>query len=344
MQHDAKALSAMLARLAPALAAELLPNGRRNGPEWRCGSLAGEAGQSFAVRIFGMRAGVWSDFASGESGDALDLVAAVLFGGDIKPAMDWARAWLALTDAPAGPERRREPPPQTSREAEQADEAKRRAKALSLFLASQEGLAKTPVAAYLAGRGIDLAELGRTPRALRFRRALWCQEVVASLPAMVAAITDGQGVHIATHRTWLARTAEGWTKAPLREAKKTYGSYAGGFIPLQRGASGKPLREAPEGDVVAIAEGIETALSIAVCCPDLRVIAAVALSNMARIVLPDSIRTVIVCADNDLPDNHAAKRGLIAAIKHFSGPPGRIVRLARPSTGKDFNDMLRARF
>ncbi len=333
----------MLAQQAPALAAELLPNGRRNGVEWRCGSLAGEAGQSLSVRIFGVRAGLWSDFASGEAGDALDLVAAVLFAGDIRLAIDWARAWLGLTDTAVDlPEKRRGPPPQASREAARVDEAKRRQRALAMFLAASEGLAGTPAAAYLAARGIDLSELGRTPRALRFRPDIWCQEVRASLPAMLGAITDGQGEHIATHRTWLARTPAGvWAKAPLREVKKTFGSYAGGFIPLQRGASGKPLRAAPDGETVAIAEGIETALSVAVACPHLRVLAAVALSNMARIVLPDSVRTVILCADNDRPGNQAAKRGLLAAIAHFSGP-GRIVRLARPPAGKDFNDTLRA--
>ncbi len=334
----------MLAARAPALAAELLPHGRRDGVEWRCGSLAGEAGQSLAVRLYGERAGVWSDFASGERGDALDLIASVRFGGDLKAALSWARAWLRLEDARPGqpPETRREPPPQASLGAAEAEQAKRRAKALALFLSAKEGLAGTPVADYLAGRGIDLAELGRAPRALRWHPAAWCAEVAGPLPAMLAAITDGSGQHVATHRTWLARNASGqWAKAPLRDAKKTLGSYAGGFVPVQRGASGKPLRAAPEGEAIAIAEGIETALSVAVACPELRVMAAVNLSNMARIGLPEAVRTVILCADSDGPENHAAEHALHAAIVHHSAG-GRTVRLARAPSGKDFNDALRA--
>ena len=39
----------------------------------------------------------------------------------------------------------------------------------------------TPVAAYLASRGIDLGELGRVPRALRFHPACWCSEAAQKL-------------------------------------------------------------------------------------------------------------------------------------------------------------------
>ncbi len=89
-----------------------------------------------------------------------------------------------------------------------------------------------------------------------------------------------------------------------------------------------------------IAEGIETALSVAIACPELRVLSAVCLGNMARVVLPAAIGTVILCADND-GDNPAAARGLARAVAHFAGG-GRAVRVARSPIGKDFNDALRA--
>ena len=341
MRGDAAELAAQLARLAPALAAELLPQGRRDGAEWRCGSLAGEAGQSLAVHMFGDRAGVWGDFATGERGDALDLVAAVRCHGDIGEAMAWARAWLGHPDQ-APPARASTGAPDPAARAPEPDQAERRRKALALFLAGREGLAGTPAAEYLAARGIDLAELGRAPRALRFHPSAWCAELGHGLPAMLAAITDGQGEHVATHRTWLARDDAGsWGKAALRDAKKTLGSYASGFIPLQPGASGKPLRQAPIGETVAIAEGIETALSVALACPELRVLAAVSLGNMARIVIPPAVRVVMLCADNDGPENTGAARALASAVERFAAE-GRQVRVARPPIGKDFNDTLRA--
>lgn len=333
-------LSAMLSANAAALAAELLPTGRREGPHWRCGGVDGSPGQSLAIHIHGPRAGVWHDFATGEAGDALDLVAAVLFRGDTRAAMDWARRWLgvAAPGATVPPVRRAYVPP--ADKSDDDDEARRR-KALALFLAAREGIAGTPVEAYLAGRGIPLAELGRQPRALRFLPGCWCGEVRGPLPAMLAAITNGDGAHVGTHRTWIATDDAGqWRKAALRDPKKTLGPYAGGFIPLWRGASGKPLRDAPQGEAVAIAEGIETALSVALACPELRVLAAVALSNMARVMLPPSVAEVILCADNDEGNPQAAAL-LNRAAERFAAE-GRRVRIARPPSGKDFNDTLRA--
>ena len=50
---------------------QLFPNGRRVGGEFRIGSLAGEKGESLGIRLTGPKAGVWADFATGESGHGL---------------------------------------------------------------------------------------------------------------------------------------------------------------------------------------------------------------------------------------------------------------------------------
>lgn len=346
---DAAEIARALARVAPRLCAELLPLGRKEGSEWRCGSVAGDAGKSLGVHLHGTRAGIWSDFATGECGDALDLVAAVKFRGDRRHALDWARAWLGLPGASRAPHAGPAAPPAPSPSPDDAaaaqaaarDVEKRRRYALALFLGAQPTLRGTPVEAYLRGRGIDLAALGVQPRALRFHTHLPNSETGRALPAMVAAVVDGAGRHVATHRTWLAPDGRGgWTKAPLRTAKMSIGSVSGGTIRLARGVSGRALRDAPDGETICIAEGIETGLSVAVACRDLRVVAAVALGNMQQITLPPAVRTVILAADND-GDNAAALRGLQRAVNHFAAE-GRTVRIARPPAGfGDFNDLLR---
>jgi hypothetical protein len=338
MPRDAAELARLLAVSADRLVMELLPHGRREGAEWRVGSLAGEAGRSCAVHLHGSRAGVWSDFASGEGGDALDLVAAVLFRGDRRQAMDWARSWLGLSDT-ACPSAQRRSPPVPAKPAVDPEAKARSAAALALFLAASPTLAGTPAALYLAARGLDLAQLGRHPKSLRFHPKLWNAESQRSWPALVAAITDAAGAHVATHRTWLAQTGDRWGKAPLVDAKMTLGRYAGGSIRIWRGASALPLARAPAGETVVIAEGIETALSVAIACPELRVLAAVSLANMARLELPAAIGTVILAADNDA-DNDKARAGLQRAVDRFAGE-GRSVRLAMPDTpGADWNDVL----
>ncbi|WP_260987408.1 hypothetical protein [Roseomonas gilardii] len=68
---------AALARL-PEVLARLLPGGRIVGGEWQVGSLQGEAGASLKVRLYGPRAGMWCDFATGDrGGDVVSLAAAV---------------------------------------------------------------------------------------------------------------------------------------------------------------------------------------------------------------------------------------------------------------------------
>jgi hypothetical protein len=338
---DARELAAMLAARIGVLAPELLPAGQRDGRHWRCGSLAGEPGQSLAINLTGGKAGVWHDFSTGEAGDALDLVAGVLFRGDRRAAMAWAAGWLGLARHGA-PGRAvpptRQPLPAIATSMESAEDVTRRRRALALFLDAAP-VAATPAAAYLAARGLPVEDLRHPPRALRFHPACFCTEIRAPLPAMLAAIVTAEGQHLGTHRTWLARGEDGfWRKAPLCDPKKTYGGYRGGFVPLARGASGQPIRRAPRGEAVAIAEGIETALSVALACPELRVLASVALPNMARIVLPPAIGRVILCADAD-HDNQAASALLDAAARHFAAE-GRDVRIARPPVGKDFNDTL----
>jgi hypothetical protein len=98
------------------LVQDLLPQGHRDGREWRVGNVYGEPGSSLAVHLVAPKAGVWHDFATGESGDALDLVRAAL-DVDMRAALAWSRRWLGLEPGAAErphrptPERESEPDP-----------------------------------------------------------------------------------------------------------------------------------------------------------------------------------------------------------------------------------------
>jgi hypothetical protein len=342
---DLRELVRMLAARAPDLTRELFPAGRRDGDEWRVGSLAGEPGRSLAVRLTGPRAGVWCDFAAGEAGDALDLVAAVLFAGDKRQAVAWSRRWLGLdsTADPAEAERRRR---LTERALARSPEPEhgavprqRRAAALAKWLSAQARIAGTPVDAYLRARAIDLGRLGRQPRALRFHPALPCLEADGRrLPAMVALIVNADGAPIGVHCTWIERDRRSgtWRKAAVEHAKKVYGQQRGGMIRLWRGASGKPLADAPDGDIVAIAEGIEDALTVALECPEWRVLASICSGNLPHIVLPPAIAEVVLIGQRD-GENPGVRRARDAALDRWLRE-GRAVREALPPTGfKDWN-------
>jgi twinkle protein len=101
---DITEISRGLAGRAQSVAEFLLPNGRKEGAEWRVGSVSGEAGHSLGVHLGGGKAGIWSDFASGEKGDLLDLWRAAK-NISLAEAIVEAREWLGLSR----PEPYREP-------------------------------------------------------------------------------------------------------------------------------------------------------------------------------------------------------------------------------------------
>jgi Toprim domain len=339
MAHESGQLSHGLASNIERLVRELLPHGKREGAEWVHPSLSGTSHRSLSVRLYGRKAGVWSDFSSGEVGDALALVAMVLFRGDRRTASIWARSWLNCEEA--APEYRRRTAPPTQPPNFDVESEARRSAARRIFNAAQQVLLGTPVDAYLAGRGISLGELGAHPCSLRFHPCLPNRETDLPWPAMVAAVANGAGDLIAVHRTWLQRDAGGkWIKAMFCNPKMSLGSLVGGTIRLWRGQTRTPLANAQEGETVILTEGIEDGLSCALLCPELRVLSTVNLSNMARIELPPLIRIVIIAADND-GENQAAAKALQRAIERFV-TEGRTVRIARSPVGKDFNDFLRA--
>ncbi|MFN9476382.1 toprim domain-containing protein [Acidovorax sp.] len=94
-----------LAARADDVAQYLLPNGKKAGKEWKAGSVSGEAGGSLSVCIGGAKAGVWSDFASGESGDLVDLWMAC-HGVTLSDALKEAKDYLGIREVDQKPPQR----------------------------------------------------------------------------------------------------------------------------------------------------------------------------------------------------------------------------------------------
>lgn len=279
-------------------------------------------------------------YGCGEHGDVIGFVMrseGMSFGEAV--ARLGAECGVSIDHAPgAAPPMAPAPAPVAPAErAPDEDAERRRAAAVTIWLAARPSLIDTVADTYLRRRGIDLRQLGRQSRALRFHPALYHPNSKRTWPAIVAAISGGAGRQVATHRTWLAPDGSG--KAPVDEPKLTLGSFRGGCIRLWRGASGKPWADAPADDLVAVGEGIETCLSVAIACPEYRILCAVSLGNMGAIELPPAPRSVVLLADNDVKP--AARRMMASVIaRHIEA--GREVRVARSPHGSDFNDALRA--
>ena len=85
---------------ASEICAEFWPRGRASGGYYQIGSMDGEKGQSLRAYLKGDRAGHWTDNATGEHGDMLDVIQYHL-GADVTAAMDWAVKRFGLTSGSA---------------------------------------------------------------------------------------------------------------------------------------------------------------------------------------------------------------------------------------------------
>ena len=340
---ELNALERTLALHALELCTDILPGGRKQGNEWRCGSIHGEAGGSLGVNLSGRRAGWWADFAADHRGRGLlSLIAAVVCNGDFREAIKFARAWLGQDHHRAGAYARmveRRPRDASEPAVDFRDIARK------IFFTAHSGLISTPVEGYLSGRAIRVGDLPRRPHFLRYAPRLLHKPTNRTFAGMVAAIVDETGRFLALHRTFLSVGPDGIVhKAPVAKPKMVLGPSQGGVIPVWPGTDGAAWPNITPGEKVAVTEGIEDALSVAVLLPHWRVIAAGFVGNMAKVILPPGIGKVVIAAQNDPLFNargkvHETLCALDEAVRHFRRQ-GVEVGITRPPSGKDFNDYL----
>lgn len=176
----------------------------------------------------------------------------------------------------------------------------------------------TTAETYLRSRGYP----GPIPPTLRFASGKHPSDPDQYHPMMVGAVVCDDHI-VAIHRTFLRPDGRG--KADLDPNKMTIGR-----------CKGAAVRLAPAGPILALAEGIETALSY-MQVRGLPTWAALSAGGFRSLILPEEVREIIIAADSD-------PVGLIAAraAARLWLAEGRQVSIARPPLGVDFNDLVRA--
>lgn len=185
----------------------------------------------------------------------------------------------------------------------------------------------TAAETYLAGRGIVGLRFDKIRATLRFHPAALHKPSGLRLPALLAQIRGPKREAMGIHRTFLRPDGSG--KADVSPAKMMLGPSSGGSV-----------RFGPDNRIIALAEGIETALSVSLATR-LTVWATLSTSGLKGLVLPPppAAEVVIIAADNDSAGLAAAE--VTAARIEAEGRSVSIVRPPQP--GHDFNDMLRAK-
>ncbi len=315
MGSSATELAHRLAREAEAVCRQYLSNGRRVGRYWIVGDVHNNRGRSMYVRLFGPEsgpgsAGKWTDAATGEHGDLLDVIRESLGLIDFRDVADEARRFLSLP--------RSEPGPQHNTYAALAPSGSPEA-ARRLFAASKP-LSGTLAETYLRHRHIDdLRNVG----ALRFHpRCYYRADENASReswPAMIASVTDLGGFITGAQRTWLDLSGLG--KAPIDEPRRAMGSLLGNAV-----------RFGPAGEVMAAGEGIETILSVRMALPVMPMMAALSAAHLSAILFPDTLRRLYIARDAD-----AAGDGAVATLTARAAAAGIETIPLSPRLG-DFNE------
>jgi putative DNA primase/helicase len=178
--------------------------------------------------------------------------------------------------------------------------------ALRLWVAARP-LQYTVAAEYLEHRGIALQ-----PPSLRCR---------IDLPALVSGVQRPDGKVVAIQQ--LRLTNDG-TKASGSQPRMTLGCLGDGAVRL-----------GPAGEVMGIAEGVETALS-AMELTGVTVWASLGSARLHRVELPPEVKEVHIFVDNDEPGRAAAKR---AADVHTTAGR-RVVLRYPPDQCGDWNNFL----
>jgi hypothetical protein len=320
MHGPARELAGRLARDVEAVCRHYLSNGSRQGRCWCVGDVANTPGRSLFVRLTGPpsgrgAAGKWTDAATGEYGDLLDLIAANRKLSSFTEMLEEARSFLRLP--------RPEPssPPQLEPAERSSPEAAGRLWSIA------RPILGTLAEAYLRARGItDFRNVG----ALRFHPRCWYRgdpedprdRLRDAWPALIAAVRDNDGALTGVHRTWLA--LDGSAKAPVSTPRRAIGHLLGNGVRF-----GQP------NDVLAAGEGIETMLSLRMVMPALPAIAALSASHLATLVLPPGLRRLYIARDADPAGAVAVTR-----LSHHARAAGVELVILEPERG-DWNEDLR---
>ncbi|MDD9723578.1 toprim domain-containing protein [Sulfitobacter sp. PR48] len=315
-------LSADLADRAESFCRQYFPEGCKQGNYWQVGDTSGSKGQSLAIRLHaqgGRKAGFWTDYATGQYGDLIDLLQERLGSVTLKETLREARSFLGEAPCPALP--------RETQRAERPDAApsKRIAQARKLFAAGKPVFG-TLAATYLQGRGIT--QLGP---ALRYhpRVFLWQGEDDSDLPqkapALLAKITDNRGQITGCARVYLDPSTGGL--AAIESPKRILGQLHGHAIRFWSGTSRNDL---------IVGEGLENTLSVGTALPEFDLASCLTATHLGLFIPPPRIKRIWIARDNDEVGRSASKR-LRNQLESQGITCGELV-----SHLGDFNDDLRA--
>ncbi|NIJ37197.1 DNA primase [Sphingopyxis panaciterrae] len=295
----------------PDLIAQWLPSGERQGISYIARNPLRMDHNLGSFRI-NLDDGSWRDHSIGRGGrDVVSLYAYLFTGGDYREACKALAADALITAAMATGV--------TGRPTKPANSANSSHLKLALVRRQYQQAVElhgTSAATYLSGRGLQPTDAWG-----RLRASVLYYPMHGPCPVLIAPIDDPEGSLVGVHRTYLQPSG---AKLDVANPRLTLGYLRGGAIRLGEVT-----------DQLIICEGLEDGLTLYQLMGTPVWVAGGA-GFMRQMIIPETIRSLTIAADNDDAGELAAQR---AADTHNIG--GRDVHIVRPDPAfKDFNDEL----
>lgn len=316
-RYDPGKLASGLAGDAEAFCRHYFPDGCRVGNYWQMADVSGAKGRSLTIRLRGhgeRRPGKWSDHATGEHGDLLDLLQHRLEPIPYPDLLREAADYLG--------ERPRVTAPDLSAH-EPAVASKRQAKAGRKLFSYSRPIHNTRAEAYLRGRAI-----ARFGPALAYHPNVYLRAEDGrrlEFPALLAAITDNAGKITGCSRIFLNPQTGGL--ADIDAPKRVLGRLLGNAIRFG------PWQTAID---IFAGEGLENTLSVGTVFPQVALASCLTATHLAAFDIPSSVARLWIVRDNDDAGDRGANRLAIRARGEGVQP-----YVLTPERG-DFNDDLKA--
>ena len=199
-----------------------------------------------------------------------------------------------------------------------------------IWRAAREITPDDPAGLYLQRRGINL----KWAVTLRFVPEMYHAPTKTTHPAMIAVVRDVNGDGDQIHRTYLTPDGQKADVEPVRMFMAR---------PMPEGGA---IRLGPEGEIMGIAEGIETALSATMMFGFVTVWATATAGELEKWQPPAVAKRIMIFGDND--HSFTGQAAAYALAKRLTHEEQKVTAACRrvievhipPETGEDWNDVL----
>lgn len=287
---------------------------------------------SFSLIIQGEKTGSWCNFESGEAGRDLIGLYMNIHGVSFKEALSQLAKQRGITS-----EKILNNMPDTIKNNQIHNQSndKKIAYAREVYRKTIS-IYGTPAEKYLQNRGLE----GQLPNDFRYTPNAIHPDTKKPTHTLIAPIKNNKNEITGVVRIFLNKDGTKLNKTLIGQDNQPFKAVQKANLGVMKNAA-VTIQSNPISNTLLVAEGVETALSIAKAKPNENVLASLSVSQLKQIPVSSKIKNIVICADND-GSNPNSRKALISAVDHHL-KSGKKVFISMPHGHEksDFNDLLK---